>query len=171
MLQVEFNDAGAIAALTRISAHLSDMSPLMEEIGRLLYVTTVDRFGAGIAPDGAPWAPKKESTLEAYRSRGHRMDVRPLFGPSLRLSRQIARQADANSVTIGSTMEYAAVMQGGAAKGSLGSYSGVSKKGRAYSGGTPWGNIPARPFIGLSDNDRTNILDTVAEWLSDIAAQ
>jgi len=30
----------------------------------------------------------------------------------------------------------------------------------------PWGDIPARPFLGLSDEDRSGILDIVSEALA-----
>jgi phage gpG-like protein len=47
-------------------------------------------------------------------------------------------------------------MQFGAAKGSLGS-------------GAPWGNIPARAFLGVSDEDRAKIHETIEEWLAKVA--
>lgn len=54
-------------------------------------------------------------------------------------------------------MVYAAVMQGGAAQGAF---------GRTSRGGPiPWGNIPARPFLGLSDSDRAGVLEIIAEYL------
>ena len=54
----------------------------------------------------------------------------------------------------------------GAAKGSLGKYSGTDKNGRAYSGVAPWGNMPARPFFGVSEQDRSNILAMIGKAMS-----
>ena len=34
-----------------------------------------------------------------------------------------------------------------------------------------WGDIPARPFLGLSDQDRSNIVEVVHEWLWDSVMQ
>jgi phage gpG-like protein len=158
-------------ALTRLSAALSDMTPAYEELGKILVESTIDRFGQGIAPDGSRWAPKSKTTLEKYGSRtSNRIDVRPLFGPSGALSSQIFYNASADGVEWGSPMVYAAAMHFGAAKGAFGAYSGVNKKGHPYSGVAPWGNIPARPFLGLSPEDETNVLDALAEWLERAAA-
>ena len=63
-------------------------------------------------------------------------------------------------VEIGTNKIYAAVMQFGAAKGAFGTDAGGSS--------IPWGAIPARPFLGISDQDRTNIAATVDEWLEGI---
>ena len=154
MIRVELKDDEISAALERLSAALTDMTPVMEDIGELLTRSTKERFVAGVDPKGNKWPGKSGTTLDIYQARGDRVDPRPLFGPSGRLSSEIAYTIglDRKSVEIGSNQIYAAVMQFGAAKGSLG-------------GGAPWGNIPARPFMGLSDRDQTNILETIDEWL------
>jgi len=63
-------------------------------------------------------------------------------------------------VELGTNKIYSAVMQFGAAKGAFGT--------NARGGSIPWGNIPARPFLGISDQDRLNIAGIVEEWLQDI---
>ncbi len=54
---------------------------------------------------------------------------------------------------IGSPSIYAGTHQFGAAKGAFGSTS----KGAPI----PWGDIPARPFLGLSDADEADIRDLI----------
>jgi phage virion morphogenesis protein len=154
-------------ALTRLSVALSDMTPVMQELGEILIDSTKQRFAQGIAPDGSRWAPKSQTTLERYGNRtSNKIDVRPLFGPSGSLSSEIYKEVTPDSVSWGSPMVYAGTQQFGAAKGAFGPYSGIDKNGRRYSGVAPWGNIPARPFLGVSPEDETNILDAIAEALT-----
>lgn len=56
-------------------------------------------------------------------------------------------------VEIGSPMKYAAVQQFGASKRQFGK--------------APWGNIPARPFLGVSGEDRRTILDILQGYLGE----
>jgi len=151
------------AALARLSAALSDMTPVMEELGQILTLSTMRRFGEGVAPDGSRWAPKSQTTLNRYGARSsNRIDIRPLFGPSGDLNSQIFYEVTPDSVSWGSPKIYAATQQFGAAQGAFGRTS--------RNGPIPWGNIPARPFLGISADDQTNILDTIAEALTRFAA-
>ncbi|MEQ3671482.1 MAG: phage virion morphogenesis protein [Pseudophaeobacter sp.] len=61
------------------------------------------------------------------------------------------------AVEYGSNAIQSAVMQFGAAKGAFGTASNGSS--------IPWGNIPARPFIGISEEDETNLALELEEWL------
>ncbi|MBY0349775.1 phage virion morphogenesis protein [Tabrizicola sp.] len=71
-------------------------------------------------------------------------------------------EAGPDSLQWGSPMIYATTQQFGAAQGAFGR--------TARNGPIPWGTIPARPFLGLSPEDETNILDTLSEWLQRAAA-
>lgn len=166
MIRLEINDTAANAALDALAEALSDMTPAMQEIGEFLTTSTKDRFATGAAPDGTPWAPKSEATRAAYLRRGDRVDDRPLFGPSGMLSRQIFSITTPTSVEWGSPMIYAAVMQHGAGQGAFGAAIGKDSKGRDHFHHIPWGDIPARPFLGLSDTDVAGVQDIVAEYLA-----
>jgi phage virion morphogenesis protein len=122
---------------------LGDMTDVMQDIGELLMTSTKDRFAKGEAPDGSKWAAKSPNT------KGR--DRRPLFGPSGMLSSQIFYQAAPDSVEVGSNRVYAAMMQFGGTKDQFPHL---------------WGDIPARPFLGVSEDDRSGILATVEEWLA-----
>lgn len=52
MIKVEISDAEVQSALNRIAAGLTDMTPVMQDIGELVTTSTKDRFGRGLAPDG-----------------------------------------------------------------------------------------------------------------------
>lgn len=162
------------AGLRRLAEAGADLTPVMRQIGEALVETTRRRFPAGRAPDGTPWAPNSPVTIARFLGRyggtrrkdgkgltkkGARLEAgkRPLIGESRSLSTQIAWRADAASVEIGSPMVYAAVQQFGAAKGAF----GVTRRGAPI----PWGDIPARPFLGLSDDDRALILALIEDHL------
>jgi phage virion morphogenesis protein len=142
MIQIEIADDEITTALDGLMAHLGDMTEVMQEIGELLMVSTKERFPTGQAPDGSKWAAKSSNT------QGN--DRRPLFGPTGLLSQQIFYEAGPASVELGSNRVYAAMMHFGGSKAAFPHL---------------WGDIPARPFIGLSESDRTGILETVEEWL------
>lgn len=156
MYTLDFNDDEAQRALNRLTEGLSDLSVLMQEIAEFLVTSTKDRFGDGQAPDGTPWAPKSQATLDAYAARGDRVDTRPLFGPSGQLSQTIFAETTADSVRWGSPMIYSAVMQLGATQG-------------AFGPGIPWGDIPARPFLGISESDREGLTAIAEEYLEGLA--
>jgi phage gpG-like protein len=136
----------------------------MQDIGEALVASTEKRFKDGTSPAGLPWAPKSPTTLAAYSARRLRADPRPLFGPSGILSTTIFYDVapDGSSVEVGSNRIYSAVMQFGAAKGAF----GQTSKG----GSIPWGNIPARPYLGLSQSDESEIVATINEWLDSLGA-
>ena len=162
MIEVQINDKEVLARFQALQARYADMSPAMNEIGFALVETTRERFFAGSSPDGVPWAPKSPATIAAYEARGQRVDFRPLFGGSpggIALHTSTAHDYGPDYVEVSSGRIQAAVMQFGAAKGAFGTTSRGSP--------VPWGDIPARPFLGISDQDRSNIAASIEEWLTD----
>jgi phage virion morphogenesis protein len=161
MITIEIKDDAIAAALARIAAALTDLKPVMRDIGESLIESTKIRFVQGVDPDGSPWAPKSPTTIETYRARGDSVGFRPLIGPTRTLSTTIHYIAGSSQVEVGSSRIQAAVMQQGAAKGAF----GRTSRGAPI----PWGAIPARPFLGLSDEDRAALADLVAKWLDGAA--
>ncbi len=174
--------------LRQLGRKTADMTPAMRGMGEILVASTKQRFAASKAPDGTPWAPNKASTLNAYlQDRGRKRDKmsgvkgewkkgytrkgrfsakgwgviaskKPLIGSTRRLSSHIHYQAGKSRVLVGTSLVYGAVQQLGAKKGSL----GRTKRG----GPVPWGDIPARPYLGLSAKDRHNLVRYLARWLA-----
>lgn len=187
MISIELADNQVSQKLEKLIRSVENTRPVLELIGEMLVDSTKLRFATSTAPDGTRWAPNTQVTILRYLSNksgkfskaGKRVgdkdgyffkkgankgrlaskgiDVvtgkRPLIGLSSDLGRQIYPNIDGNTLYIGSTMKYAAVQQFGAT---------AKQFGKA-----PWGDIPARPFLGLSDQDRANILDTISDYLTD----
>lgn len=161
MIEIEINEDEITAALARVEAALTDMTSLMSMLGEILKASTDRRFIEGQAPDGSIWAPKSATTIATYKRRGDPVSSRPLIGPTKVLSSTIFYEAGPDFVSINSNPIQAAVMQFGAAKGAF----GTTARGAPI----PWGDIPARPFLGVSDEDRASIADQVSEWLGGVA--
>lgn len=158
MLRVEFNASEARAALGRAKAALGDLTPLHRDLKEYMIEATRKRFSSGVAPDGSRWAPKARSTIEHYERLGYggMAKTRTLYLIG-RLSREIVGQAGKDGAVIGSNLIYAAVMQEGAAKGAF----GTDRRGRPL----PWGNIPARRWLGLSPKDEAEIVAIAEEHM------
>ena len=159
MFRVEFNYQAASTALRDASEELADMTPVYAEIGDYMVEATKDRFRKGVAPDGTPWAPKSLVTIASYRARGDGNRPDPLIGPSRRLSSEIAKLVSPDSVEIGSSLEYSAAMQNGVRKGAF----GRDKRNHPI----PWGDIPRRVWLGLSDQDERAIVDIADDHIFD----
>lgn len=158
MIEHKIDLSAAEALFAALDAALTDMTPVMNDLGELLTTSTKERFPTGTAPDGTKWASKSQTTLNRYGAKkSNRVDVRPLFGPTGLLSQQIFSETSATEVSWGSNLIYSAVMQFGAGKGAFGSMANGSP--------IPWGNIPARPFIGVSAKDEANIIISLEDWL------
>lgn len=194
MITIEIDDRRVLDVLAELAARLDDLTPAMQTIGEYLVGSTKRRFAMSTGPDGVRWAPNSQVTYLRMIERAHgvtlksgqinrkgagmAMAKKPLIGETHRLSSEISAQAGRDSVAVGSPMVYAAVQQFGAKMGAFGRYSQVSRwrkfeKGdfRKYAGTVkgfpiPWGNIPARPFIGLSEADADHVLTIVGEFLS-----
>lgn len=151
MFTVEIKDEVVTAALMRASVAMDNMEPLFLDIGNILLDSTRERFKTGTAPDGSKWAPKSQTTLDNYARKSKNFDARPLFGPNGELNRQIFSSSGADYIEIGSNRDYAAMMQFGGTKAQFPHL---------------WGDIPARPFLGISEEDRVNIAGQIADYMS-----
>lgn len=158
MIRLDFNHDAIFRRLDAASEVLGDLTPVYQDIGEYMIEATKQRFRRSEAPDGSRWQPKKPATIARYLDRGDGMRPDPLIGPSGRLGREINYFASRGGVELGSALEYSAVMQHGARKGAFGADQG----GRPI----PWGDIPARVWLGISDTDERNILDILDEHLS-----
>lgn len=164
MVEIVIQNDEITAALDRTVGAIDNPLPLFQDLGEYLVLSTKQRFPTGRAPDGSVWAPKSPVTIARQGGRkSNRLDRRPLFGPSGALSSTIFYQALPDGVEWGSPMIYAAVQHFGAAKGAF----GQTSRGAPI----PWGNIPARPFLGISAEDEPVILDIIADYLATAAGE
>lgn len=165
MITVEFEGGEELrAALGEVSRALTDASPLYASLAELLLVQARERFQTQTAPDGTPWAAKTAATIERYMRGGWtNPDRRPLFGESKALSTTLNTDYGPDFAPIGSPMEYAATMQYGALQRAF----GTTSRG----GPIPWGDIPARPFLGVSSENEADITASVYAYLADAFAK
>jgi phage gpG-like protein len=195
VIGIELDDAVVQKALNDLARHSGDLTRVMRAIGEYLAETTKRRFDTATAPDGTPWPANRPSTLERYLGRyksshtkkgrlsktGARRAAgkKPLTGETRSLANTIHYSAGRMQVAIGSPMVYSAVQQLGAKKGSFGTVtasvkahlrtlaSGKTAKVKAHTRKQvlPWGDIPARPFLGLGKSDVAAVLDMVERHL------
>lgn len=158
MIIIEIDEAAILATLDRVARAVTDLQPVMQDIGETMVESTRERFLTGVSPEGQAWAPKSEATLAQYRRQGGAVDQRPLWGPSGNLHTLFASQAGTDQVSWGTNVIYSAVMQFGAARGAFGN--------DAAGHPIPWGDIPARPFLGVSEEDRIGIILALEDWLT-----
>lgn len=154
MITLEIKDAEVSRALTELRALLDDLSLVMNDIGQYLVLSAKDRMLAGQSVDGSPFAPRAASTLAAYERRKQKPGPHPLWLTGT-MRQNIHHAFGPDHVSVGSGAIQSAVMQFGAAKGAFGKTS--------RGGSIPWGRIPPRPFLGVSDADRAEVLDIIGE--------
>jgi phage virion morphogenesis protein len=167
-LSIRIDDADLQAALNLLIQRSGRLRPALVAIGENLAESTRRRFETSTGPDGRRWAPNSRVTIErfldrpgAYSKKTGKISAKgatlatgkkPLVGRTRLLGNQIVWQAGGTSVAIGSNRIQAGVQQFGAAARQFGK--------------APWGAIPARPFLGISTQDKADILETVADWLA-----
>ncbi|ARO88172.2 phage virion morphogenesis protein [Nitrosospira lacus] len=153
-----------------------DLSGPLAMIGEKIADSTMDRFGTSRGPDGQAWAPNSHLVIRQLlerkpgafsrrtgglteKGKSFVAGKKPLVGETRSLSTTIRYQLlGRDAVVIGSSMIYAGTHQFGARKGAF----GKTRRGAHI----PWGNIPARPFLGISEQDRGTIIDVINDYLT-----
>lgn len=160
------DDAQVRAAFARLEAAGADTVPVRREIGEYIVDSMKRRFVTSTGPDGQRWVQNTQATIEAYarkyagsytkrgklskKGADRVMGKRPLIGESRTLSTQLFYQLTPEGLEAGSPHPGAAMLNFGGKKSE---YPHL------------WGDIPAREFVGLSDEDQTEILDILARHL------
>jgi phage virion morphogenesis protein len=133
-----------ISYLTAVQQRGNNIRPLLLEIGEDLTESTKQRFVTTTDPDGEQWAENSQVTLD------RKSGSKPLTNHgSLADSIHYAMLGD-YGVEIGSDKVQANMMQYG---GTTAQFSHL------------WGDIPSRPFIGLSAEDKQSVLELVSHYL------
>ncbi len=167
MINVEVDNRTVLAALQQLAGRIDNLAPALSEIGERLMESTQARFNTSTGPDGQRWAPNTQATILGYLGRksgsytkktgklsakgaGYAMNKKPLVASGL-LQDSIHWQLIPGGVAIG-TDRFADAWDAGAAVHQFGSLNG---------------KIPARPFLGVSDEDERTILEIVGNYLAD----
>ncbi len=153
---IKYDDAEVAKALDRLAAAGKSLAPAMKQIAAALEDAAFDAFQTETSPDGDPWAGLSEHT------RASRARRRKWPGQILQVSGDLAGSMtsahDAFSAVAGTSLVYAPTHQFGAARGAF----GATARGQPI----PFGDIPARPFLGVSDETRQDILDALEDHLA-----
>ncbi len=172
MITVKFADKQVLSTFQRIEERGLHLSPLFKNIGEYLVNSSQDHFRTSTAPDGSKWAPNAQSTYLAILGKSHSgksgklnvrgvnriLSKRPLILTG-DLMNDIHYQLVADGLEVGTNKIYAATQQFGAKKGEFGI---MPKKNHEI----PFGNIPAREFLGISNQDEGAILFMAIEHLA-----
>lgn len=173
---IELTNRSGLDFLLGFVERARNMRPVLAEIGEDMAESTKQRFSTTTAPDGSAWAPNSALTMARYSANFARKKdgdftkasaariagKKPLTGETKALGSTINYQVGDGSVSIGSPMVYAGTQQFGAKSGEYGFGIYASRNG---SFPIPWGDIPARPFLGASESDKTHIVDLVRSYL------
>ncbi len=123
--------------LNNILARVDDLTPVFGDIGEYLLEVHERRFADMQGPDGEAWEPLAPRTLK----RKKRTDK--ILTEEGTLADTLAYQIGDNEISFGSNLEYAATHQ----------------FGREEDG------IVARPFLGLMDFERDEVLEILQSYL------
>lgn len=118
---------------------MSDMSPFWESVGEYMVKRADKCFAQEQAPDGTKWKPLSASRLK--QRKGKRRGRVRILTDTGKLRRSIRYRAFKKQVTVMSSLPYASVHQFGS------------------------GNVPARPFLGITEGDRAKVLDMMKRYL------
>jgi phage gpG-like protein len=173
MVDIRFSitDKEVLSALNRLAkcASPSKMRPVMQEIGERLTESTKRRFGTSTGPDGSRWPGLAQGTVLARLS-----EVKGAYKKTGKISKKGATAATnikplIDTGELSTTLRYQ-ITDGGAAV-EIGTNRTFSENGdvgaEVHQFGTKNGRIPARPFLGLSDADKTTVLDRLARFLEE----
>ena len=165
MIQVEMHADRATRLIRDMEAAGTRLQPLMADIGQELVNTTRRRFETSTSPEGEKWEPNSDVTVSrligdnmrkkdgSLNKRGEQRVAgkKPLIGETRSLSTEIHDAVGPATVTVGSNKVQAAMMQFGGKKADFPHL---------------WGDIPARPFVGLSSADRHEVAELALEHLA-----
>lgn len=187
--EITTDDLAAMTALNGIVRQIEDTAGFYKAVAQLLGDATRERFRRETGPDGQPWQKLKRATIRRREAAGQtpitilRSNSKGKSGSSLAGSMNAT--SDAESASIGTPVKHAAIHQFG------GIIQIPARKGKIYRHKDPTTGIvgrtfvskkeaneitevdipaysitmPARPFLGVSAEDQSDILDAAEAWL------
>lgn len=177
MLEVTINESQVGKVIDELSQRLGDLSTPLNDIAEYLHQSTDNRFSQQIAPDGSPWAPLAALTLL-------RKKTTKILREAGTLQDTLRHSVSGNELAFGTDRPYGAIHQlGGKIEHAARSQQVYFRQGKDGSVGnrfvkknksnfSQWvtrgassTNMPARPYLGLSSEDETEILAIVGDYL------
>ena len=143
-IEIKIDNKDVDRKLLELAQKSENLRPLMKNIAGIFASATEENFKNEGRPD--KWTELSEATKK------QRIKQKKWPGQILQVSGQLASsistQYDDESAVIGSNLDYAAIHQ-------LGGQAGKNKKVE----------IPARPYLKLTDDDFNEILDATEQYL------
>lgn len=138
-IKIDFDSTLVSSALARAMEVLGDVQPLMADIGEQLLISHRQRFAQQLSPTGESWAPLSAR----YQARKKRNKNRILTLDGF-LGGTLSYAPSADGLLFGTGLKYGAVHQFG----------------------FPARELPARPWLGVSDADAVEIVAITQEHLN-----
>jgi phage virion morphogenesis protein len=136
MIKLEIDDRDVRERLAKLIDANRSLAPLMRSIAGFAH----DRAEENFSQEGRPkWEPLSPVTVEKRGS------AHPILQRTGSLASSISIESDEASATVGTNKVYGPTLQFGARKGEFGK--------TARGAPIPWGDIPARPFLALTEGD------------------
>lgn len=158
VIDIKFNDLEVQSALNVLIRRAQDQTELMRQVSAIFEDATAGAFASESDPStGIAWDPLSAVTLAL---RPERMGA-PILNAtgSAGLLGSISTDHGKDYAEIGTNRIYAPTHQFGARQGEF----GTSSRG----GPIPWGDIPARPYLGISPAHEKDILALASRFLAD----
>lgn len=145
---IRVDDPVLSARLAELQDRLGDLKPFYEKVAQLLQASTDQAFEDEADPvTGKPWDPLKPTTIR------RRLKAQAWPGKILQVQGRLA-----SSIVPAVGTDFAAV-------GTNYLFGEGPYGAEVHQLGTKDGTIPARPFLGLSDDAREDILDLLVKYL------
>ena len=137
LIEVTIGTESVERALRELAERGQNMRPVLGDIGEHLLQSTEDRFRRQVDPEGNPWRPLSLN----YRTTKPRNKDKILTLDG-HLRRTLRYNVRGSELTVGTDRVYGAVHQFG------------------------FEDIPARPYLGISDDDTSELVMILADWLT-----
>ncbi|WP_103035222.1 phage virion morphogenesis protein [Castellaniella caeni] len=154
MIKIQVNVTALQDAMDRLIAGLQDTTPLMQEVVFVMQGAVAENFEQGGRPK---WQAKKDGKPSRLQDTG-------------KLTSSITPAFDRTSAVVGTNVAYAAIHQFGG-KTAPHVIRPKTKKALKFGGkirrsvNHPGSNMPARPFLALTQDDRDEIELTAQSYL------
>ena len=143
--RVQYENRDLNVVLERLILRNTRLLPLYQEISAELFVSTKARFETETTPEGIPWDALKPATLARKRT------STKLRGQPARLYRSLRPDYSDTFASVSVGVRYAAIHQ----------YGGTPDMAPGPAA------IPARTYLGLSAEDRAEILEIALDYERD----
>lgn len=149
-IKIDIDDRAVRDAFNRLLNTGTNLAPIFKDIGQAMANSTRARWRKEIAPDGTAWKGLSPVTLKRKRGTKILQDLGMRGGMLGSINVQLE---GGRAVSVNVVKRYAATHQFG--RGQM-----TTIKGRRNMPA-----IPARPFLGVSDDDKRKIVDIITDHI------